>query len=73
MQVDNDKLIETTSEIADQILRFKFGYDYKKKCIVFNDDDSTEYSKGAQNIFNDIYDTVEHLILENYSYSEGEI
>ena len=65
--MNEDKLIETTSEIADMILRLKFGKDYDKKCIVTNEDDTTEYNEAAQDIFNDIYDTVEHLILENYS------
>ena len=65
--MNDDKLIETTSEIADMILRLKFGKDYDKKCIVTNEDNTTEYNEAAQDIFNDIYDTVEHLILENYS------
>ena len=64
--ISEDKLIETTSEIADMILRLKFGQDYDKKCIVFNDDNTTEYNKDAQDIFNDIYDNIEHLILEDY-------
>lgn len=67
IEYTDDKLIATTSEIADQILRFKFGQNYEKKCILTNEDDTTEYNEAAQDIFNDIYDTVEHLILENYS------
>ena len=65
--MNDDKLIQTTSEIADQILRFKFGKYYYEECIKVNDDNTTEYRQAAQDIFNDIYDTVEHLILENYS------
>lgn len=60
----NEKLIATTCEIADLILRLKFGKDFESKCIVFNDDDTTEYTETAQDIFNDIYDHVEHLIME---------
>ena len=62
--MNDDKLIETTSEIADMILRLKFGQDYDKNCIVTNDDNTTEYECNSQKLFNEIYDTVENLILE---------
>ena len=63
-KMNEHKLIETTSEIADMILRLKFGKDYDKKCIVTNDDDTTEYNEATQDEFDSIYDQVESLILE---------
>jgi|TARA_R100000479_G_scaffold149861_1_gene85438 hypothetical protein len=60
----DDKLIETTCDIADMILRLKFGQDYEKKCIVFKNDDYVKYRSNSQKLFNEIYDQVENLILE---------
>lgn len=70
MKITNDKLIEKTCRISNTILRLKFGKDYDKKCIVINDDDTTQYTETAQDIFNNIYDQVENLILEYVEIKE---
>ena len=63
MEIDTDKWISTTCDIANQILRLKFGKDYEKECIIF-DDDTSSYTEKAQNIFNNILYDVEGLLLE---------
>lgn len=66
----DDKLIETTCDISDMIIRLKFGKGLKE-IILTNDDGSTEYKESAQDTFNEIYDQVENLILEHVKIKEN--
>jgi hypothetical protein len=59
----DDKLIATTCDISDMIIRLKYGKGLKE-IILTNDDGSTEYKESAQDTFNEIYDQVENLILQ---------
>lgn len=60
----DDKLIAVTCELANRILEMKFGKEYKNKCLV-KVGTCTHYTELGQTTFDNIYDQVENLIMEN--------